>query len=64
MELIPGGKKKNHKKGFAARAKVKRREEAEARASAYAKIPAATKLAQAGAKEKAKIYARDVKGEP
>lgn len=44
--LQPTGKKTNHKKGIAAAAKVRRREEAEARNAEFQKLPASEKQAR------------------
>lgn len=57
--LVKTGKKLNNRKsGAGAANKLRKRTEAEARQAAYAKVPYETKLAQAGAKEKAKLLAK------
>ena len=53
--LLKGGPKTNHKKGYAAKAKAKRREEAEARNAKYASLPKEQKLKVAGDKVRAKL---------
>jgi hypothetical protein len=60
-DLRPSGPKKNHKKGYLATDKLRKRTEAVARQAAYAKVPFEQKLAQAGAKERAKLLARSQK---
>jgi hypothetical protein len=60
--LIQKGKKLNNRKsGAAAANKLRKRTEAEVRQSEYAQLPLAQKLAQAGAKEKAKLLAKAAK---
>jgi hypothetical protein len=54
----PRGTRKNHKRGIAAAHKEKLRKEAEERQKKYAALPFEEKLARAGAKEKAKLLAR------
>lgn len=57
--LRPKTKKLNYRKsGAAAADKLRKREEAEARQAAYAKVPMAQKIDQAGEKEKKKLLAK------
>lgn len=59
QDLIRAKKKQNNRKsGAAAANKTRKRREAEERAAAYAKVPFEQKLAQSGAKEKAKLLAK------
>ena len=60
--LVKTGKKLNNRKsGAGAANKLRKREEAEARNAKYASLPMAQKLANAGAKEKAKLLAKAAK---
>lgn len=56
--LRPHGPKKNHKKGYLAADRERKRREAEERNAAYAKKPLVEKLKTAGAKEKRKLLAK------
>ena len=58
--LRPRGPKTNHKKGFAAADKARKRREAEERQVKYDKMTIEQKLAQPhiGAKERARLLAR------
>ena len=58
MSLMPTGKKINHKKGYAAKAKARKREEAEKRQAEYASKSLEYKLKNAGPKERAKLESR------
>lgn len=53
--LIPGGAKKNHKKGIAAARKAQKRAEAEARQAAHIAKPWSDKFKVAGKSERARL---------
>lgn len=52
------GTRINHKRGILAAARAEKRKNAEERQAKYAALPFDQKLARAGAKEKAKLLAR------
>lgn len=60
QSLVKGKKQNNRTSGAAKALKLRKREEAEARAAAYAKVPYTEKLAKAGAKERAKLEKQKV----
>lgn len=55
QSLVKGKKQNNRTSGAAKANKLRKREEAELRAAAYAKVPYTEKLAKAGKKERAKL---------
>lgn len=57
-DLRASGPKKNHKKGYLAADKLRKRTEAETRQAAYAKVPLKEKLEKAGPKERKKLLAK------